>query len=105
GAPADHRGGRHWCPRGRRSWPARCSWATPSSATSQAFPASAAEMVRIRVIGPTSLEWAAVADDVAADLQRVARPGVMLDYRCTGTGPTAVRSAADAVAAAPGVVA
>lgn len=61
-------------------------------------------MVRVLVIGPTSLEWEEIADDVIADLQRLARPGIVLEYRCTGTGPTAIRSTDDATAAAPGVI-
>ena len=61
-------------------------------------------MVRILVIGPTSLGWDEIADAVTADLQRLARPGVVLEYRCTGTGPTGIQSADDAAAAAPGVV-
>lgn len=61
-------------------------------------------MVRVLVVGPTSLDWDEVADEVTPDLQRLARPGVVLEYRCTGTGPTTIRSQGDAIAAAPGVV-
>lgn len=61
-------------------------------------------MVRVLVIGPTSLDWDEIADEVTADLERLARPGVVLEYRCTGTGPTAIRSADDACAATPGVI-
>ena len=60
--------------------------------------------VRILLIGPTSQPLDALADAVARDLDRLARPGVELTYRCTGTGPATIRSAADAEAAAPGVV-
>jgi Asp/Glu/hydantoin racemase len=59
---------------------------------------------RIVLIGPTSAPWASIAAEVEADLARLARPGIELVYRCTGAGPAAIRSAADAAAAAPHVV-
>lgn len=57
------------------------------------------------LIGPTSRPWNEIADEVTADLDRLSRPGVELAYRCTGSGPRDVHTLADAVAAAPGVVA
>lgn len=62
-------------------------------------------MVRVLLIGPTSRPFTSVEAEVNADLERLARPGVELAYRCTGTGPIDIRSAADAGRAAPGVVA
>ena len=61
-------------------------------------------MRRIAVIGPTSLPWAAIRDEVHADFDRLARPDVSLLYRTTGVGPTAIVSATDAAEAAPHVV-
>lgn len=61
-------------------------------------------MLRILVVGPTSAPWNTLADDVAADLARLIRPGIELEYRCTGGGPTSIRNSGDAVAAAPFVV-
>lgn len=61
-------------------------------------------MLRILVVGPTSAPWTAIADEVAADLARLARPGIGLEYRCTGDGPVSIRDSADAAAAAPFVV-
>ncbi len=55
-------------------------------------------------VGPTSAPWQSIADEVDADLARVARPGVELAYRCTGMGPAEIHTEADAVAAAPFVV-
>lgn len=62
-------------------------------------------MSRILVIGPTSRSWDEIADEVTADLERLARPGIVLVYRCTGTGPAAIHTSGDAEAASPGVVA
>jgi Asp/Glu/hydantoin racemase len=61
-------------------------------------------MLRVLVVGPTSRPWDEVADEVAADLIRLRRTGVEVSYRCTGAGPHAILSSADAVAAAPHVV-
>jgi Asp/Glu/hydantoin racemase len=60
--------------------------------------------LRIVLIGPTSAPWTSIATEIEADLARLARPRVELAYRCTGAGPAAIRSAADAAAAAPYVV-
>ena len=62
-------------------------------------------VVRVLFVGPTSRPWSSIADEVDADLARLARPGIELVYRCTGTGPADIRSAEDASRAAPGVVA
>jgi Asp/Glu/hydantoin racemase len=62
-------------------------------------------VVRVLFVGPTSRSWTSLEAEVNADLERLARPGVELAYRCTGTGPLDIRSAADASQAAPGVVA
>jgi allantoin racemase len=59
---------------------------------------------RVLFIGPTSAPWASIQAEVEADLERLARPGVELTYRCTGTGPSEIRTDTDAVAAAPFVV-
>jgi Asp/Glu/hydantoin racemase len=56
------------------------------------------------LIGPTSRPEAEVAVEVADDLERLARAGIELEYHVTGSGPTAVRSHDDVVAAASGVV-
>lgn len=61
-------------------------------------------MPRVLVVGPTSRPWDEIADEVAADLVRLRRPGLELEYRCTGTGPLDIRSSEDAAAAAPGVI-
>ena len=61
--------------------------------------------LRIALIGPTCRSQPEVAAEVAEDLARLARPDVELEYHVTGTGPEAVRSHEDAVAAASGVVA
>jgi Asp/Glu/hydantoin racemase len=61
-------------------------------------------VTRILVVGPTSRPWAEIVDEVESDLARLARPGVRLEYRCTGAGPASIRSEEDAAAAAPGVV-
>jgi Asp/Glu/hydantoin racemase len=59
---------------------------------------------RILFVGPTSEPWTSIADDVEADLARLARPGVELTYRVTGDGPAEIHNAHDARAAAPFVV-
>lgn len=59
---------------------------------------------RVLFIGPTSATWESIAAEVDADMARLARPGVVLTYRCTGAGPTDVRTLHDARAAAPFVV-
>jgi len=61
-------------------------------------------VLRILVVGPTSAPWSDIAGEVAADLARLARPGIGLEYRCTGGGPASIRDSADALAAAPFVV-
>ena len=61
-------------------------------------------MVKVLLVGPTSAPWATIAPEVNADLTRLARPGVELTYRCTGEGPSEIRSSRDARAAAPFVV-
>lgn len=61
-------------------------------------------VLRILVVGPTSAAWSTLADEVAADLARLMRPGIDLEYRCTGGGPTSIRDSDDAVAASPFVV-
>ena len=63
-----------------------------------------AVMVRVLLIGPTSKSWSAVAEEVDADLARLARPNVELSYRCTGAGPLAIHTDEDAITAAPHVV-
>lgn len=60
--------------------------------------------MRVLFVGPTSAPWPTIANEVEADLARLARPGVELNYRCTGAGPAEIRTDADAVAAAPFVV-
>ena len=62
-------------------------------------------MPTIALIGPTSSPLAEIAEEVEADLRRLRRPGLELRYLTTGAGPTSIRSAADAAAAAPSVVA
>ena len=62
-------------------------------------------VVRVLFVGPTSRPWTSIKAEVNADLERLARPGVELTYRCTGTGPADIHTAADARQAAPGVVA
>jgi hypothetical protein len=62
-------------------------------------------VVRVLFVGPTSRSWMSIEDEVESELERLARPGLELAYRCTGTGPLYIRSAADASQAAPGVVA
>lgn len=61
-------------------------------------------MKRVLIVGPTSVPWASIAAEVEADLARLARPGVELSYRCTGAGPSGIRSTADVLAAGPFVV-
>lgn len=60
---------------------------------------------RILLVTPTCQPSDEVAPDVQMDLDRIARYGVEVAYRSTGAGPAAVRSAADAAAATPHVVA
>ena len=53
--------------------------------------------MRLRIlVGPTSAPWSDIADEVAADLARLTRPGIELEYRCTGGGPASIRDSADA---------
>ncbi|HZX53815.1 MAG TPA: aspartate/glutamate racemase family protein [Ilumatobacteraceae bacterium] len=59
---------------------------------------------RILFVGPTSEPWASIAEQVEADMARLARPGVDLAYRCTGAGPAEIRNAHDARMAGPFVV-
>ncbi len=61
-------------------------------------------MLRLLVVGPTSTPWSAIAQEVGADLARLAQPGIELEYRCTGEGPASIRDSADSAAAAPFVV-
>ena len=61
-------------------------------------------VLRVALIGPTSRPLAEVAVEVADDLERLARPGIELEYHVTGTGPTAVRTHDDVVDAVAGVV-
>ena len=60
--------------------------------------------VAVLLVGPTSTPWDAIESEIEADLVRLARPGVKLTYRCTGAGPTEIRTVHDARAAAPFVV-
>ena len=60
---------------------------------------------RVLFVGPTSAPWESIAPEVDADFARLARRGVELSYRCTGAGPAEIRTDADAVDAAPFVVA
>jgi Asp/Glu/hydantoin racemase len=61
-------------------------------------------VVKVLLVGPTSAPWTTIAAEINADLARLARPGVELTYRCTGAGPSQIRSRRDARAAAPFVV-
>ena len=63
-----------------------------------------AHTVRVLLIGPTSAPWESIAPAIEADLARLSRPGVELTYRCTGAGPSEIRTTHDARAAAPFVV-
>ena len=63
------------------------------------------KLSRVLLVGPTSRPWESIEAEVSADLQRLARPGVELSYRCTGTGPADIHTTADAERAVPGVVA
>jgi Asp/Glu/hydantoin racemase len=58
----------------------------------------------VLLIGPTSAPWETIATQIEADLARLARPGVELSYRCTGSGPAEIHNVHDARAAAPFVV-
>ena len=60
--------------------------------------------LRIVLIGPTSAAYETIAAEVEPDLERLARAGVELEYRCTGAGPASIRSEEDVAAAAPHVV-
>jgi Asp/Glu/hydantoin racemase len=60
--------------------------------------------MKVLLVGPTSVPWESIASEVEADLVRLARPDVDLAYRCTGAGPSEIRNAHDARAAAPFVV-
>ncbi len=62
-------------------------------------------VVRVLFVGPTSRPWTSIEGEVNADLERLARPGVELVYRCTDSGPADIHSAEDASEAASGVVA
>jgi Asp/Glu/hydantoin racemase len=59
---------------------------------------------RLALIVPTSRSDDDLTMQVEADLRRLGRPEIELAYHLTGSGPTAVRSPEDAIAAAPGVV-
>jgi Asp/Glu/hydantoin racemase len=61
-------------------------------------------VIKLVVIGPTSLSWSEVAKEVEVDLRRMRRDGVEVSYRCTGAGPVSIRSEQDAIDAAPHVV-
>ena len=61
--------------------------------------------VRIALIGPTSAPWDEIEPEVAADMARLARPGVEVRYVLTGAGPRSITSEEDERAAAPHVVA
>lgn len=63
------------------------------------------DVVRVLFIGPTSRPWKTIRAEINADFERLARPGVELTYRCTGTGPAHIHTAAEASSAVPGVVA
>ncbi len=60
--------------------------------------------VRIAVVGPTSMTWDEIADDVEPDLARLRRPGVEVAYVPTGAGPRSITTDDDERAAAPHVV-
>jgi Asp/Glu/hydantoin racemase len=62
------------------------------------------EQVRVLLVGPTSAPWQSIESEIDADLARLARPGVELTYRCTGEGPSEIRTTHDARIAAPFVV-
>ena len=61
--------------------------------------------MRIAVIGPTSMTWDELADDVEPDLARLRRHGVDVTYVLTGDGPRSITTDEDELAAAPYVVA
>jgi Asp/Glu/hydantoin racemase len=63
-----------------------------------------ARVLKVLLVGPTSAPWSTIAEEIEADLARLARPGVELTYRCTGEGPLAVHSKEDSASAAPFVV-
>ena len=60
--------------------------------------------MRVLIVGPTSSPWAEIAEGVEADLARLRRPEADVSYRCTGAGPTSIRTAQDVIDAAPHVV-
>lgn len=62
-------------------------------------------MIQLVIIGPTSLPWTDIADDVEDDLRALRRPGIEIDYVTTGAGPTHVHSERDELEASPHVVA
>jgi Asp/Glu/hydantoin racemase len=59
---------------------------------------------RIAVIGPTSMTWDEIAEDVAPDLERLRGYGLEVDYVVTGGGPRSITTDEDERAAAPFVV-
>ena len=59
---------------------------------------------RIAVIGPTSMNWEEIAEDVAPDLERLRAYGAEIVYVVTGCGPPSITTDADERAAAPFVV-
>jgi len=61
--------------------------------------------LRVAVIGPTSMTWEELADDVEPDLARLRRHGVDVTYVLTGDGPRSITTDEDELAAAPHVVA
>ena len=61
--------------------------------------------MRIAVIGPTSMTWDELADDVEPDLARLRRSGIEVTYVLTGAGPRSITTDADEEAAAPHVIA
>jgi Asp/Glu/hydantoin racemase len=60
---------------------------------------------KVLFVGPTSAPWDSIAPEVEVDMARLARQGIELTYRCTGAGPVEIHTGADAIAAAPFVVA
>lgn len=59
---------------------------------------------RVAVIGPTSMPWEEIADDVQPDLERLRAHRVEVVYVVTGGGPRSITTDADEHAAAPFVV-
>ena len=60
---------------------------------------------RLALIGPTSMTWDELADDIEPDLARLRRGGVEVTYVLTGAGPRSVTTDEDEHAAAPHVIA